>query len=408
MRDGRLLALCALTDFARGLDLEGSSALVGLLEPIPLLPTTAPEVVQLLCCAAALVMFSATPDSSNQLLDQAERLHRLDKSDRSAAVVLVVASMRESVDGTDPRRSSFKARTAFELARSVGDPALMVVTALAAIRASYMLGDFEEVDRLLADLEDVSRLALVPFGVVRVALCRATNALARGLVADAGQLWAEAVSLGGRLRTYVTETAARSQQLMLMLEADQLDAIGAAAERMLSVRTEPSIWNALRSLSSAEEADALAEALLHLRRDDSFAATVAVAALAASAHRQRELAHWCLEQLIGDCELTIVIGLGTIVMGYRSHFKGLALAALDRHVEARHEFLGATNRAAGAGLWLWWATSQVEGAASVTALGDQQTAASMLRQVKEHPVLAESVRLRRRVDEVERISLGVG
>jgi DNA-binding SARP family transcriptional activator len=65
LRDGQLLARAALARFGSGVPADMMGALVELTEPLELLPSSAPEQVDLLCAAAAVVSFLGSVDAGN-------------------------------------------------------------------------------------------------------------------------------------------------------------------------------------------------------------------------------------------------------------------------------------------------------------------------------------------------------
>ena len=99
----------------------------------------------------------------------------------------------------------------------------MVAAIQGLLRAEYTLGNLTAVDELLPVLERAAETALLPFGAVRVSLCRTTNALARGELDEVPQLIDATLREGNRYRTFNAEIAASVQQLLLLFERDELD-----------------------------------------------------------------------------------------------------------------------------------------------------------------------------------------
>ena len=69
------------------------------------------------------------------------------------------------------------ASKSYSVARSAGDPTVTVAAIQGLLRAEYMLGNLRAVDELLPVLERAAEAALLPFGAVRVSLCRTTNTM---------------------------------------------------------------------------------------------------------------------------------------------------------------------------------------------------------------------------------------
>ena len=237
LEDGRLLARCALVRFGSGTPTDKAQALIDLMEPLDLLPSTAPEHIDLLCAAAVLVIFIDACGAADRLLAAAERLHAAAPTSRSEIVLLTARSIVGSVRRADPRLVDELAASALELARQTGQADLVVVSIQARLRALYTAGDLEAVDGLLAELDSASREAALPFGIVRVTLCGATNAMARGELAGVQQLIDTSRGEGRRLRTFAAEGAALAQEVVLLLELERLEEVGgprAAARRQVA------------------------------------------------------------------------------------------------------------------------------------------------------------------------------
>ncbi len=72
--------------------------------------------------------------------------------------------------------------------------------------------------------------------------------------------------------------------------------------------------------------------------DDTFPLFVALAAEVAARDGHPELGAWCADRLDEMGDLTVTIGLGTIVMGFAAHFAGFAHAATGNVKEAVARF----------------------------------------------------------------------
>ena len=324
LRDGELLARCSLVRFGSGIPTDKSAALIELTEPLDLLPLSAPEQIDLLCAAAVLVIFIDASDAADRLMAAAERLHQAAPTLRSEVVWLTARSLVGAVRGTDPGQVDEWSARALELARSTGRADLTVLSIQARLRALYGAGRLATVDQLLEELDRSSRVASLSFGMVRVTLCRATNALARGDLAAVPDLLAATRAEGRRLRTFSTEGAALAQEVLLLLELDQRDRL-LTIVRPVAARSPANAWHGLLALCGEPVRQPLLEIAAQIRPDDdSFAAFTALAAEVAARTGDAELGAWCLRHLEPRGESTIVVGLGTIVMGFARHFAGLA------------------------------------------------------------------------------------
>ncbi len=106
---------------------------------------------------------------------------------------------------------------------------------------------------------------------------------------------------------------------------------------------------------------------------------------------------------------TITVGLGTAVMGFATHFVGLAHVATGSLDTARNRFERAIELAAGNGAALWEAHSNVELADVCARSDDPHLLAEsrlMLAALRASPVVRASNRLARRVTEVGRVAVG--
>ncbi len=124
----------------------------------------------------------------------------------------------------------------------------MTVAAIQGLlRAEYMLGNLRAVDELLPVLERAAEAALLPFGAVRVSLCRTTNTIARGELDGVQQLIDVTMREGNRYRTFNTETAATVQQLLLLFERDEVGVL-ADLVRLRAKERGPGVWHAVLAL----------------------------------------------------------------------------------------------------------------------------------------------------------------
>jgi hypothetical protein len=405
--DGQLLARCALVRFGSGTPTDKTQALVDLMEPLDLLSATAPEQIDLLCAAAVLVLFIDASDAADRLLAAAERLHAEAPTERSEIVSLTARSIVGSVRRADPELVDSWAAAALELARASGQPELVVVSIQARLRALYTAGHLDAVERLLAELDAAARESALPFGIVRVTLCKATNALARGELAGMPELIESSRSEGRRLRTFAAEGAALAQQVMLLLELDQRDEVCRLA-RPLAARSEANSWHALLALCGDSDAGGrLFDVATNVRTDDdTFAVFTALAAEVAARTNDGELGRWCLGHLEPRGDTTIVLGLGTIVMGFAKHFAGLARMAIGDLDGAATDLEHAAWMATANGADLWRAHSTVELAdvlARTDRPADRERAAALVSGLRAG--VPSSPRLARRRDEVAELAI---
>ena len=346
--------------FGSGIPSDKSAALIELTEPLDLLPLSAPEQIDLLCAAAVLVIFIDASDAADRLMAAAERLHEAAPTTRSEVVWLTARSLVGAVRGTDPGHVDEWSARALELARSTGRADLVVLSIQARLRALYGAGRLAAVDELLDELDQSSRVASLSFGMVRVTLCRATNALARGELAAVPDLLAATRAEGRRLRTFSAEGAALAQEVLLLLELDQRDRL-LAIVRPLAARSSANPWHGVLALCGDPLEQPLVEIATQIRPDDdSFAAFVAIAAEVAARTGDAELGGWCLHHLEPRDDSTIVVGLGTIVMGFARHFAGLSRVATGDLDGAAADLEHAAWMATANGADLWRSHATVE------------------------------------------------
>jgi DNA-binding SARP family transcriptional activator len=361
LRDGHLLARSALVRFGSGISSDKNAALIELTEPLDLLPSAAPEQVDLLCAAAVLVIFVDASDAADRLLTAAERLHHAAPTTRSEIAWLTARSLVGSLRGIDPGQCDEWSERALHLARSTGEAELVVMAIQARLRALYSAGRLDDVSDLLEELDRSSREGSMPFGVVRVTLCRATNAMARGEFDAVPELVAASRREGRRLRTFAAEGAARSQEVLLMLELDQRDEL-VTLVRPVALQWAASAWNAVLALCGDPLMEMpLLEVAGHIRPDeDSFPAFLAIAAEVAARRGDAELGAWCLSHLEPRGDTTIVVGLGTLVMGFARYFAGLARSATGDLEGAAADLERAAWMATANGAHVWRGHATVE------------------------------------------------
>jgi hypothetical protein len=94
--------------------------------------------------------------------------------------------------------------------------------------------------------------------------------------------------------------------------------------------------------------------------DDSFGAFTALAAEVAARTADAELGAWCLRHLEARGDRTIVVGLGTLVMGFARHYAGLARLATGDVDGSSGDLRAAARMAADNGAHLWHGHSMVE------------------------------------------------
>jgi hypothetical protein len=312
-----------------------------------------------------------------------------------------------SVRRADPRLVDDLAASALELARASEQAELVVVSIQARLRALYTAGNLDAVDGLLAELDDSAREAALPFGIVRVTLCGATNALARGELAGVQSLIDTSRSEGRRLRTFAAEGAALSQEVLLLLELDRVSDV-VARVRPLAARSPANAWHGVLALCGDPGARAALLDVAHRIRsdDDTFVVFPAVAAEVAAQTEDAELGRWCLEHLEPRGDSTIVVGLGTIVMGFARHFVGLARLATGDLDGAAADLEHAAWMATANGAHLWRGHSTVELAdvlARADRPADRERAGALVAALRAG--VPSSPRLARRCDEVAALAV---
>jgi DNA-binding SARP family transcriptional activator len=404
LRDGPLLARCAMIRFGSGVPFEKQSALVEIIEPLELLPASAGEQLDLLCVAAVVVTFIDSSEAADRLVAAADRVHELAPTPRSEAVVLTTRCIVGSVRGVPVDQLVALADRAYAVASGSGDDTLIVVSLHAVLRAGYLAGDLRRVDSVLDELGRASAAALLPFGTVRVSLCQTTNALARGELDAVPGLLEKTRSEGARLSTFSAQGAALGQEALLMFETDRTDELLA---RMLALTETqpPGAFNAMVELCTQGDGSKLLEIAPDVVQDDLYPSFVGLSAVVAARARNRELGAYCAPILDGLGSATLASGFGSVVVGYASHFAGLAHVALGDLTAAVSRLESACELAEASGALLWLDWSRIELAAALLERGedgDAARAAMLWNAVGAAPPIRASARLARRHEEVGR------
>ncbi|MEY4339326.1 MAG: hypothetical protein RLZ14_1176, partial [Actinomycetota bacterium] len=232
-------------------------------------------------------------------------------------------------------------------------------------------------------------------------LCRTTNAIVRGDLDTAADSVGAELELGMRLRTQVTDAAVQSHRLLLAREADRMADLAPAIRAARDARPRPNAWDAvLAAAGDVESAEQLAMGAADVVPDDSYDVFLALSAEVAARRGDAALGRWCAAQLASAGDRTMMSGIGTVMLGFATHFHGLALAAAGDLRAARVHLMRAADSAGAAEAWLWWAHSQVELADVLGALSDREGAAAALAAACRSSVMSASPRLARRVAEV--------
>ncbi len=217
--DGQLLAQAALVRVGSGVPEDKTAALVELTEPLELLAADAPERVDLLSAAAVIVTFIDGSPAAERLLDAAQRLMN-PRGPRAAKP----SGSRLGASSRGPRSGCHGcARDGDEVVR--GRPQRRRRDGdgggdRGCCAAEYTLGNLTTVDELLPVLERAADRTL-PFGAVRVSLCKTTNALARGELESSRS---SSTDIAGRQPVPNVQRRDRAavQQLLLLFESDEL------------------------------------------------------------------------------------------------------------------------------------------------------------------------------------------
>jgi hypothetical protein len=299
------------------------------------------------------------------------------------------------VRGVDMDRIDEWATSSYEIAKDLDEPTLTVVTIMALLRSRYMRGDLTAIDGVLDELERESNEAVLPFGMVRVALCRVTNALARGELADVPALLDHARAEGMRLRTFAAAGATFSQQGILLRELGKLgDAVPQIQSFADNMPATP--WTAVLALAGEGDAERLWALADDVPIDDLHLSFAALAAEVASRDHHAELGAWCAPFLDAHGDLAVTIGLGSVVMGFAAHFAGHAHLACGDRAGAVERFDRARALARGAGADLWAAHSSLALAEILAESADRvdvARAAELVAEVEPIAAASGSVRL---------------
>jgi DNA-binding SARP family transcriptional activator len=403
LRDGQLLARCALTRFGSGVPDDKQAALVELTEPLELLPRSAPEQVELLCAAAAIVTFTDGSHAADRLLEAAEHLYRGRPDVRTEATWLATRAIIGSVRGLPTHAVDEWATRSYELALTTDDPRLKVVTIQALLRSRYSRGDLNGVAEVLDELEQSSRQALISFGLVRVLLCRSTAALLQGELDRVHDLIAAARAEGRRLRTFAAEGATKSQELILLRELG-FDAEIRSIVRELADQRPPGVWNAVLAVTGdVHEVKHLASIAPQVAANDTRPSFAAYAAEVAARHGDAPLGKWCSSLLDPLGDTMIMVGLGSVVLNAAPFYAGLGRLATGDVSGAVSRLERALSLTESGGAHLWRGHAAVELAEALRRSGDpndRARAEALVASVVKGPVVTQSVSLRRRVDEV--------
>ena len=358
-RDGHSLARAALIGFGSGIPTQKSEPLVELSEPLSLLPPDAPERIELLCAAAVVIGVVDAGSSARRLVEAAEETDAVVRTPRSEVAFLAAKAIVAAVDADASAHLddiSEWSRRALLLARRDDDPLLVTVALQAVLRATYMRGALDEIDAVLPELETSSRRSGTAFGLVRVHLCAATNALARGDLAGAEAAISSAEAVGARLETNSAAGSTGTQRLLLARE------YGADAELLAVLRARASgdrrlpTIGAIAAFGDRDDVRAVLDVFPAAMADvDRVGA--ALATLGAARHRDVEVARRCLDELIRVCPATITAGFGSVVIGFASHFVGLAQLAIGDRRSGEASLVDAAARARHVGATAWWADS---------------------------------------------------
>jgi DNA-binding SARP family transcriptional activator len=399
-RNGPLLARSALVRFGRGVSADKVGALTDTLEATALLAPSAREHVDLLCVSAIVITFTDGSDAVVRLVDEAERLDARVGSRESRAAVLITKAIVGAVREGPTRDVISWAVEGYELAQQTEDPLMIVMAIQALLRVRYETGDIDAVDAVLDTLDHASRAALLPFGIVRVHLCRTMNALIRGELALAEDELATSSDVATRLDTHIAERATLVHRMLLLREREQLGDYLPIIQAIAAQHGGPSTWDAVAVVAGdGAGSGALASQADAVPRNEAFLSFVALAAEVSALFGEPELGSWCARQLDSIGDRTIMTGFGTGVFGFGCHFRGVAAGAAGDHAAAEADLRHAIELGERAGADLWVAHSEVELAAVLAAAGDHDDdVATLAAAVRRRPVAALSTRLRRRLD----------
>jgi hypothetical protein len=179
--------------------------------------------------------------------------------------------------------------------------------------------------------------------------------------------------------THAAASAVRSAELVLAIESDTL------GEELLGLREyDPGgrrpVWLAVAALAGdPDDHRRLVVALADIEEDDAYPVAIALAALSAARHCDRELAGWCRDRLVRFGDQTAMLGFGTMVLGYAAMFRGVAAWIAGDEVGARTDLAKAVERSRRVGAWLWWAHAQLWLADVLREGGDREGARVAVR-----------------------------
>lgn len=396
LRDGALLARCAKARIGSGVPGDLGDSLIELIEPLDLLPMAAPERLELLSFAAVIVTLIDASPAADRLLDAAQRSYERIGSPQAEAVWLAARSIVGSVRGVAIAETSAWAERAYRIACELDDATLRVVATQAALRARYTLGDLATIDELLDVLDRDATDAGLAFGSMRVSLCRTTNALARGELDRVPELLAESHRTATVHRTFSAAGAMLVQHAFWLLEMGRDDELAAQVAPL--VGGSPNAWHAVHALCGKADAAALWSVCQDVPVDDSFLPFAALAAVVADRDRHAELGAWCATQLDPVGDIVVIIGLGSLVLGFAPYYSGLAHRAMGDEPTCRRRVERSRDLADEGGLRLWVGYAEAALAESLFASGDPEAAAvaaSLVASVGRIVTTSGSVRLQR-------------
>ncbi|MFM7686749.1 MAG: hypothetical protein ACKPDI_12615, partial [Actinomycetota bacterium] len=144
----------------------------------------------------------------------------------------------------------------------------------------------------------------------------------------------------------------------------------------------------------------LADIADQIARDDTLDNFAALSADIAADRGDRRLAAWCLPHLDDAGDGTVMVGIGTGVLGFAHHFAGQALLALGELKAATARLSLASALASERGATLWWAHSQVALARVFVESDAADGAAATVERVRSTGLQFQSPRLARLMGEV--------
>jgi len=349
LRDGVLLARCAGERFRLGMPTSMRSVLVELTEPIGLLPTASPIRLNLLCQAALAISFVSASPSSGRLVEAARRTAELIGTPRADAVWLSSRAIVASAAGDDPTEFEPWATRALDIARELPDAQIGVVAVSALLDARLAVGDLRAVDVLLAELDrDSAELGLV-VGTARATFGRTMNALARG---EFDKVPPTPGSEVPDVRVRSSLVAFLAHTLLLFLETGRTNEIVDHVRSALDP-DDPGPIDALLAVCGDLHADDIFERVEAVRPGPGRLVFAALASEVAVRDGHGPLGRWCAELLDERGAMTVSAGMGTLVVGFATHFAGLAHLAQGDADAARIRLETAYQAAVDAGAHVW-------------------------------------------------------